>query len=68
MDDFKNCTNEELIENHNRVKKLCKEKEQLLMYLSNCVAQEVKMQLESLRSEKSEIENEMSKRGMEYKE
>ncbi|MCS4471082.1 hypothetical protein JQ038_10505 [Clostridium botulinum] len=66
MQNFKDYTNEQLIEKYRKLIELCKEKEYNLMNSGGFNKEEIKRELESFRNEKFSVVNEISKRNIEH--
>ncbi|AUN18194.1 hypothetical protein RSJ22_14075 [Clostridium botulinum] len=66
MQNFKNYTNEQLIEKYRKLIELCKEKEYNLMNSGGFNKEEIKRELENFRNEKFSVVNEISKRNIEH--
>lgn len=61
LQNFKDYTNEQLIEKYRKLIELCKEKEYNLMNSGGFNKEEIKRELESFRNEKFSVVNEISK-------
>ncbi|EQB3099749.1 hypothetical protein [Clostridium botulinum] len=66
MQNFKNYTNEQLIEKYRKLIELCKEKEYNLMNSGGFNKEEIKRELENFRNEKFSVVNEISKRNIKH--
>lgn len=66
LQNFKDYTNEQLIEKYRKLIELCKEKEYNLMNSGGFNKEEIKRELESFRNEKFSVVNEISKRNIEH--
>ncbi len=66
LQNFKNYTNEQLIEKYRKLIELCKEKEYNLMNSGGFNKEEIKRELENFRNEKFSVVNEISKRNIKH--